>query len=247
MLLPKNIHSSWNDFLTQDILNELQNIELEIGSDFVPKKENILRFMQNDLMSIKVGLVAQDPYYSVYKDEDGNELPVANGRSFQPDLLKNWQDSFSQKSLQNIVRLIHKTYNNIEDYNKIKTFSDIRAEILDGKFPILQPYEWFDSLENQGVLFLNTYFTTIKGKGNAHRNIWNDFSQKLITYISTKNSNISWFLWGNEAIKIEKYIVNGIYYKSNHPTFCSKKYENDFLKSDCFKNTMHEINWLGIK
>lgn len=245
-LLPINIHESWNDFLTEDILDELNEIEEKIGLDFVPKKENVLRFLSLNLMNVKCIWQAQDPYYSMYKnDTTGEELPVANGRSFQPDLLNSWQDSFTQRSLQNIVRLIYKNYNNIEQYEDIKSFNDIRKEILNGTFNILEPHEWFDSLEKQGVLFLNTYFTTI-GKGNVHRKIWINFSKKLLNYISTKNPNISWFLWGAEAIELEKYIVHGDKYKSNHPTFCSKKYENDFLKNDCFKCTMDKINWLGI-
>ena len=161
-------------------------------------------------------------------------------------MLRNWQDSFSQRSLQNIVRLIYKNYNNIEEYEDIKPFSKIRKEIASGEFKILPPYEWFDSLESQGVLFLNTYFTTVPGKGNAHRKIWLKFSNELIKYISTKNPEINWFLWGSEAIALEKQIVNGKLYKSNHPTFCSKKYENDFLKGNCFKDTMKDINWLGV-
>lgn len=246
-LLPKNIHPSWNEFLTRNILKELEEIEIKIGDDFVPKKENILRFMENDLMGVKIIINAQDPYYTVYfNKETQTKIPVANGRSFQPDLLKNWNDSFSQKSLQNILRLIHKNYNNIEDYDDIKKFSEVRAEINSGTFKIKQPYEWFDSLENQGVLFLNTYLTTKVGVGNAHRKIWINFSKELIKYISTKNSRACWFLWGKEAIELEKYIIKGKVYKSNHPTFCSKKYENDFLKSNCFKDTMSEINWLGM-
>ena len=54
MLLPKKIHPSWNDFLTEEILNELNVIEEKIGNNFVPRKENILRFMENDLMQVKI-------------------------------------------------------------------------------------------------------------------------------------------------------------------------------------------------
>jgi len=247
MLLPEDIHPSWDEFLTEEILEELEKIEEEIGTDFVPKRENVLRFMSNDLMNVKCVWQGQDPYYTMYYNkETGKELPVANGRSFQPDLLNSWQDSFSQRSLQNIIRLIYKNYNDIEEYKDIKPFSKIRKEIKNDKFKILEPKDWFDSLEEQGVLFLNTYFTTIS-QGNVHRKIWMNFSIKLLKYISTKNPNICWFLWGSEAIELEKYILNGKIYKSNHPTFCSEKYENDFLKNDCFKETMNIINWLGIE
>lgn len=244
-LLPEKIHPSWNDFITNEIIEELNDIEDRIGENFVPKKENILRFLESDLSSIKCVWLGQDPYYTMYLDGE-KEIPVANGRSFQPDLLKNWNDSFSQKSLQNILRLIYKNYNSIEDYNDIKKFSEIRKEINSGDFKILQPQEWFDSLENQGVLFLNTYFTTVSGKGNAHRKIWIQFSKKLMHYISSNNSEISWFLWGAEAIDKEQFIDGGIIYKSDHPTFCSIKKDKDFLKNDCFKETMSKINWLGI-
>lgn len=247
MFLPENIHPSWDDFLTPEILEELDNIENKIGDNFVPTKENVLRFMKNDLMKVKCVWQGQDPYYTMYVDKDTKkELPVANGRSFQPDLLNSWQDSFTQKSLQNIIRLIHKNYNNIENYKDIKSFNQIRKEISNGDFKILEPHEWFNSLEEQGVLFLNTYFTTI-GKGNVHRKIWINFSKKLLKYISTKNPGIRWFLWGAQAIDLENYLLSGEIYKSNHPTFCSEKYENDFLKNDCFKDTMNEINWLGVQ
>ena len=245
-LLPNKIHPSWNDFLTEEIRDELVKIESKIGDNFVPKKENVLRFMENDLMQVKCVWQGQDPYYTMYiNKETEEEIPVANGRSFQPDLLRSWQDSFSQRSLQNIVRLIYKNYNNIENYEDIKPFSKIRKEIANGEFKILPPHEWFDSLEKQGVLFLNTYFTTI-GEGNVHRTIWTNFSRQLLKYISLKNQNIKWFLWGSEAGDLDLFIENGIIYKSNHPTFCSKKYENDFLKNNCFKDTMNEINWLGL-
>lgn len=238
-MLYNNIHDSWKPFLKPHIVSMLECIELEIGDDYVPKKENILRFLQQDLSQIKCVWLGQDPYYSLY----GDNTPVANGRSFQPDSLNNWNDKFSQKSLQNIIRLVYKNHFNIEKYEDIKKYKDIKLEI-GTTFLIKQPKEWFNSLEKQGVLFLNTYFTTKAGKGNAHRNIWKYFSIELLKYISTKNIDIVWFLWGNEAIDKEQYILNGRILKSNHPTFCSIKYENDFLKSDCFSK-VKSINWLG--
>jgi uracil-DNA glycosylase len=124
-------------------------------------------------------------------------------------------------------------------------YSEIKKDIESGQFPIVSYSEWFDSLERQGVLFLNTTFTCQAGKPNSHKNIWADFTKDLLQYISSKNPCIHWFLWGSEAQKNEKLISEGIFHKSRHPMMCSQKYEDDFLKSKCFENTWHLINWLG--
>lgn len=240
-IIPNKWHPSWDEFLTEEIIELLKNIEAKIGDNYVPAEYNVLKFLQRDLSQIKCVWLGQDPYYTMY-DEDKY---VANGSSFWPDDLKSWNQPFSQKSLQNIIRLIHKNYTNIEEYKNIKKYNEIKEEINAGVFKILPPDKWFQSLETQGVLLLNTYLTTEKGKGNAHRKHWKEFSIKLIKYISEKNENLIWFLWGNEAQSNKEYIT-GITYESNHPTFCSEKYENDFLKSNCFKNTMNIIDWRGI-
>ena len=240
-IIPQKWHPSWNAFMTEEILNELKEISNKIGNDFVPEEKNVLKFLQYDLTKIKCVWLGQDPYYTMY---DTNKY-VANGAAFWPNDLKNWSQPFSQRSLQNIIRLIYKNYNNITVYKDIKKFNEIKEEINKKTFPILQPQEWFSSLENQGVLLLNIYLTTNKGKGNCHKKIWQFFSQKLLQYISQTNENIYWFLWGNEAQSQEIFISKGNIYKSNHPTFCSEKYENDFLKNNCFKDTMHIIDWRG--
>lgn len=240
-IIPSSWHETWNDFMIDDIKSDLQEIENKIGKEFVPLPQNVLKFLQFDLSKIKCIWVGQDPYYTLYD----NNKPVANGSAFWPDDLRNWSDKFSQKSLQNIVRAIYAAHNNISTYSAIPKYSEVKKYIEDGSFPIKQPYEWFSSIENQGVLLLNTYFTTIPGKGNEHRLIWTEFSTKLIKYIA-KNTNAVWFLWGAEA-QSKKALLSPKTktYCSNHPTFCSEKYETDFLKNMCFKETSHLINWLG--
>lgn len=55
------------------------------------------------------------------------------------------------------------------------------------------------------------------------------------------------FLWGADAISLEKYIKNGEIIKHNHPAICGNlNNKNDFMLSDCFKKTKNKINWLGI-
>lgn len=231
-----NIHSTWDNFLTDERVEELRKIESAVGTDYTPVSGKVLRFMSLDLSNIKVVILGQDPY----KPEG-----VATGRSFEPADVHSWNDKFRQVSLKNIVRLIYKTYNDIECYTDIPSYSSIAKEIKEGHFNIKEPSEWFDSLENQGVLFLNTTLTCKINESNSHKDIWLEFSDKLIQYISRSNPNLYWFLWGKDAISQLDNISCGRIYRSKHPMMCSEKYADDFLKGKCFKDTMKFINWLG--
>lgn len=236
MLIPVNHHPSWDEFLTPQIREELDKIEAAIGNDYTPPQDKVLRFMNADLQSRKVVILGQDPY----KPER-----VANGRSFQPDNLEQWTQPFRQVSLKNMIRLLYRTYENIEDYSQIPTYKVISEKIRKGEFALKPPKEWFDSLENQGVLFLNTYLTCKINVSNSHKAIWEPFSKKLLTYISEKNPNLNWFLWGSEALSNKPYIKEGKIFSSRHPMMCAENYEDDFLKCPCFRETKSEINWLG--
>ncbi|MFJ7185574.1 uracil-DNA glycosylase [Lysinibacillus xylanilyticus] len=236
-MLPNNIHASWKPFITEDILNELKLIEMQIGENYNPvNKEDILRFLKLDLDSIKIIWLGQDVYPA---------KGVATGRAFEVGTLSDWSDKFRQVSLKNIIRLIHKNYTGIEEYNEIKKFSEIQKEIQNMNFRLKEPKDLFNSLEKQGVMFLNTSFTCEIGKPNSHKLIWKKFSIKVMEYIAENNSDIIWFLWGNEAIANKAYINAGNFFESRHPMMCSEKYDEDFLKFEGFKATMNKINWLG--
>ena len=165
----------------------------------------------------------------------------ATGRAFEVAQLNDYRGPFKQVSLKNMLRLIHKTYSGIEKYEDIYKFKDV---INDPDFKILPHHKWYDSLEKQGVLFLNTSFTTVIDKPMSHAELWLPFTVKLLNYIGEINPEITYFLWGSNA---QKYLphINGKTISSRHPMMCSSKYVDDFLKSDCFKETMNEINWLG--
>lgn len=235
-ILPSNIHNSWDEFLDGDRLTQLEKIEHSIGNNYTPAHDKILKFLTNDLKALKIIILGQDPY-----PEEGR----ATGRAFEVGDLESWSSSFKQISLKNIVRLIHKTYNNIEDYNAIQPFSAIKAMIPKGEFRILPPNELFRSWEKQGVLLLNSYLTCEIGRPASHREIWADFSKGLIEYIVKKNSGLIWFLWGKEANNFRSLITNGRIYSSRHPMMCSCAFDDDFLKSSCFNETRNEIHWLG--
>lgn len=237
MLLPKQTHPSWGDFLTPERVKQIYNIELQLHDDYNPTEKSLtLRFFELDLNAIKIVWLGQDVYPA---------KGVATGRAFEAGNISNWSEPFRQVSLKNIVRLIHKNYHDIDDYSKIASYSKIKTEIQAGKFPILQFKDWFNSLEEQGVLFLNTSFTCSVGVPNSHKKLWENFSEELLNFISSTNKDLIWFLWGKEAISKQSFLKCGTFYTSRHPMICSSKYEDDFLKSECFKNTWSLINWLG--
>lgn len=236
MLLPQNIDISWQEFLTPEILNRLDKIENQIGDNFNPEREFVLRFLNNDINSIKVVILGQDPYPS----------PIATGRAFEVKNLNSWTQPFKQVSLKNIVRLLYKTYCNIENYSDIPSFDLIKEKIRRNEFLILPPNKLFESWDKQGVLLLNTYLTCEKGVPNSHRDIWGDFAVSIIRYIARKKPQSEWFLWGKEANQYSYLLPQNKIHSSRHPMMCNETYSNDFLKSNCFKNTSQRINWLGV-
>lgn len=237
MLLPENIHPSWQAFLSRDRIAQIQDIESQLLGEYNPIDKSLtLRFLELDLNAIKVVWLGQDVYPA---------RGVATGRSFEAGNISNWCEPFKQVSLKNIIRLIHGTYNDIHHYEDILSYTSIKKEISDNKFKILPFRAWFNALESQGVLFLNTSFTCVVGESNSHKKYWMSFSEDLLRYISSQNPNIHWFLWGKEAIAKQSFLSDGHYHKSRHPMMCSIKYKDDFLKSTCFLDTMSTINWLG--
>lgn len=237
MIMPKEIHPSWNGLLTEEILAEIKRIEEAIGTDYNPAdKEKVLRFLTVDLDSAKVVWLGQDVYPAA---------GVATGRSFEVGNLTSWLEPFRQVSLKNIVRLIYKTFAGIEQYDEIPTYTEIKRLIKSDIFPIVPPAEWFSSLEKQGVLFLNTSFTCQIGVPNSHRAVWAHFSCKVMEFIAEKRPDLIWFLWGREAQSNIPYIQEGIFLESRHPARVRSDFTDDFLRFNGFKQTWDCINWLG--
>jgi len=234
-LIPKNYNKSWEKFIIENQKKILETEE-KIGDNINPEPENVLRFLNRDLNKIKVIILGQDPY-----PEKGR----ATGRAFEVGDLHFWTEKFRQVSLKNIVRSIHSVYNGHVKYEEIKKFSEIQEEIKRGEFNILPPDELFKSWENQGVLLLNTYLSVEVGNPGSHKEIWEEFNKNLLKYVSEKNKDIKYFLWGKHAESREKYIKSGELYISRHPMMCSYKYKEDFMKNPCFKETRDLINWLG--
>lgn len=227
------MHSSWNNFFTEEIKEEYEKIKAQIQQDgFFPAEENILRFMETDLNNIKVVIVGMEPYPSYYM-EDGERKPEATGRSFEVASVKNWSQKFKQSSLRNILKTIY-----LNETGKYESLAQIRKEIEDGTFPMLQPKEWFDDLEKQGVLFLNATLTVIPEHVDTHTKLWENFMNALISYIE-ENADVKWFLWGGKAQERILPLVN-----KEHCILARHPRLQEFVEDNCFKEEKRII-WIG--
>ena len=104
----------------------------------------------------------------------------------------------------------------------------------------------------QGVLLLNDILTVEEHKALSHKNKgWEIFTLEIIKKLNEKEKPLVFILWGNNAIKKEKYINNSkhLIIKSAHPSplsanrgfINSKSFSktNDFL----IKNNLKPIDW----
>ena len=231
-----NIHEDYYDFFTVEKVTAINSFIkcMEIRKiEYIPKNEYIFKALRSSISSRKVCILSNEPY---------SQGEIATGLAFE---VKNtsWVNHEINISLKNILKLLYKTYN-----GKMEDIEKIRKEISHNEFNILPPNELFKSWEKQGVLLLNSSLTAIEEKTGEHNKFWHPFTRDLIEYISTKNENIVYFLWGKDAEQFEKNILNGEIIKSNHPAKGGhSEGEKDFLKGDFFEKTKDMINWLGIK
>lgn len=234
------INESWHSFvLDESVQKELTIIEKKIkNKKYFPRKKNIFRFMNQDLYNLNFVLMGMDPYPQeyelIYPNGDVKIRPVATGRCFEPDYLDDWDDEMN-KSLENILKVIY-----LNENNTIKSINEIREEIANNEFKILPPHEWFDNLENQGILLLNYALTVKAYNPGSHINLWSNFTTKLVNYITENNNNINWILLGKNAQMIDKYIDNKKVIYGPHPS-----YYTFVNKNNCFKDL--DIDFTGYQ
>jgi len=233
------VHQSWNNFLSEEIVEELQKIESSVintSTEFTPPIPRILHFMTNNLDSAKVVIIGQDPY---------PQTGVATGRAFEVGTLNSWDATFRNVSLKNIIRSVYSAYQGeYITYNVIK--EKIKGNLFDSSFSLIPPNKLFKSWEKQGVLLLNTSFTCEIGKPGSHSKLWSNFTTALLSYINSRNPDIIWFLWGNHAKNITSHLELKNMFASNHPMIC-KDGDSDFLfgNVNMFAKTKNMINWKG--
>lgn len=234
-MIKYNIDESYRAFFNiekvSNIQNFINNLNFE-NREYTPSEEKIFRALEMKIEDIKVCILGKDPYF---------QKGVATGLAFEVNK-NSWNDESINTSLKNILKLIYKTYT-----GEIKDINYIRKMIENNKFKILAPNLLFESWMKQGVLLLNSSLTTLVGSAGMHHKFWTPIIRELIEYISSKNENITYLLWGNDAIVFEKNVLKGNIIKHNHPAIVGKlDNPNDFMNGKSFENTKDIVNWKGI-
>jgi len=229
-------HESWDAFC-----NDKENItELDIINGILfckmlyPDYPNILRFQNQDLKAAKCVILGMEPYPSSYVDEDGLTHPVATGRSFEVANIDDWTDKYPQASLKNILKTIY--YNEAGEIADIET---VRNKIKSGEFNILPPHDWFDNLEEQGVIFLNATLTVQPGVVGSHKKLWDVYMTNVIRYMVDQNHGLKWMIWGKDAMdRVHCIVPEENIICSCHPRMVG------FVNMNCFQYEKR-IAWTG--
>lgn len=224
---------SWDNFIKNSKFYKKMTNFVDETDNICPSKENVFLFMKSKLKDIKCVILGMDPYPSTYID-NGKELPVATGRAFEVANIDKFTDRYKQQSLSNIFKALC-----YYRFGKIYSIRELREEKLSSKIKYINIHDWFDSMEENGVLFLNATLTTLKGKSGAHIDRWTDFMNEVIKYICD-NSKCKWLIWGNVALKRISGIVDDkdIIF-SCHP---ASRQNNNFVEDCCFKKVKN-IEW----
>ena len=206
---------------------------INVTHNICPLKENVFRFMLCDLSKTKYIVLGMDPYSSTYED-NGVTKPIATGRSFEVANIDRWTDKYKQSSLSNIFKALC-----YYKFNKKYSMEELRILEDSGKISFVSTHQWFNKMEERGVIFLNATLTTLLGKSGVHINIWTSFMNELINYLNC-NTNCTWLIWGTSALDRVKDIVDSdrIIY-SCHP---ASRMNNDFIENNCFKKAKN-IEW----
>jgi len=141
------------------------------------EEEDIFNVFEMPISKIKVVILGQDPYHTKGK---------ATGYAFAvpPDT------DYKLKGRESLIVIK-------EEIEKEKELGLATSSVKN--WQTLK--HWRDS----GVFLLNTALTVEIGKKRSHLGEWENFTKKVIEYIS-ENHPCIWMLWGGDAKKFKKYI-----------------------------------------
>lgn len=180
-----------------DLSSKLEERYIKIGKRIVPDKINLFSaFELTPLQKIRVVIIGQDPYYSMYSDGK----PVAIGSAFSTVKTQKYQPS-----LKNIYEEISRTeknfvfphHGNLEHWQKQGVF----------------------------LLNMSLTTEEGEANAHGKYGIWMGFIKNVLDDINENNPKCIYLLWGKEAQKIAKYLKGtNIVLTSGHPSPLSVRF-----------------------
>lgn len=119
------------------------------------------------------------------------------------------------------------------------SMEELRAKITDGSFPVSKSTQWFDNLEEQGVIFLNATLTVRQHEVDTHTEAWKTFMDYLIRYIENINQDVVWCLLGAKAR--DRFLPKA---RENNVTVTCYPRLDVFVQTDLFARLWDRINFI---
>ena len=164
-----------------EFIDEFLKHQERIYNKYIPKRKDIFKsFHLCPLYNVKVVIVGQDPYYSMYGSD-----PIANGMAFSVD--RNYPRI--PPSLNNIFNELNRS---MPETFRYPDHGDLSA--------------W----ARQGVLLLNKSLTVNQNISDSHKKLWDGFITVVIKAIEEINPNCIFVLWGGKAKSLTSKISSTI-------------------------------------
>ena len=170
-----------------------------------PERAHMLRSLAGvEPNAVRAVILGQDPYPN----------PAwATGRAFEQGDRSQWPTRAGEiaPSLRRIVQVIAYARSRNRAYaNGDRGWIQLVANLENNILRIERPPKFFDRLEQEGVLFLNTSFTVSITQSSAktkpqsrHFRLWEPVLYRLLPFLVTrKNSHVVFLLWGEHASKV---------------------------------------------
>ena len=179
----ENIDKSWYPVVSMLYQEPLETLRTSIlpNISFQPLKEDIFRVFEMPVNKIKIVILGIEP----------SPIP---GESIGLSYAMNPLCKLSN-SLKAIGQEIYGKDGD-DEYSV-----EHSAEIT----PLNPEWKTLNHWTKQGIFLLNTALTVETGNAGSHLKYWEEFTRRVISYISVKNPCI-WLLWGAKAQKFIPYI-----------------------------------------
>jgi len=185
--------AGWEELFTK-CLPEFTHIDQILNTEYRNKGKSIYPLMKDIFRvytlcrpeKVRVIIMGQDPYPRT----TAIGTPVANGVSFSSS-----KEAGIQRSLKNIYKELCFEYDGKTAVGCPKFTYPSHGDLT----------QWVQ----QGVFLLNRCLTLNAGEASSHKTLWDNFVKETLAYLTSKNKNIIFVMWGKKSTNfVRKYVRN---------------------------------------